>query len=142
MARRRRTGRDEAASERLRYTLDKNGRLLCFRWLPPPCRRWVRICPSIAKELLETGKAIDETRLDMTEDQIRADERRRWAKAAFLIALDARDHAKTDPTSALVWKTFMAFAHCLLDNNGPSDIDFEQISRRLKAAGFKIGADA
>jgi len=47
--------------ERLRYVVDKNGTRLCFRWLPPPSRKWVRISLPLAERLLEDGRAVDET---------------------------------------------------------------------------------
>ena len=75
----------------------------------------------------------------MTEEQIRADERRRWAKVAFMLMLEAKLRAQDDPSFELLWKTFTVFATRLLDNDAPTDGDMAALSKRLHDAGLKIG---
>jgi hypothetical protein len=64
----------------------------------------------------------------VTEDQIRADERRRWAIACLGIVVEGKKRARADPSYERVWKLFTVFAHRLLDNDGPPLRDMELIS--------------
>jgi len=78
----------------------------------------------------------------MTEEQIRADERHRWAKVAMLVMLEAKKCAESDPSLDKVWRTFTVFARRLLDNDAPTGTDLASLAKRLKDAGVKIGEDA
>jgi hypothetical protein len=74
----------------------------------------------------------------MTEEQIRADERRRWAIFAFMLVLDAKNAAHLDPLYEKVWKFFIVFAHRLLDNDGPTPDEMKRLAERLKEEGFHV----
>ncbi len=78
----------------------------------------------------------------MTEDEIRADERRHWAKVVFVVMLEVKQKAQTDPSFDKAWRTLAVLASRMLENDTPTGADMEAVSKRLKAAGFKIGDDA